>query len=103
MRNYIKCTAVIISALFMMACQNSAGADFDNDKDDLPPKQKTEYTVTFNNNCPSDNGSVWYMCSDYVPASIKAKEGDYVTLPAFSGEITKYIASESEGVYAFEK
>lgn len=103
MRNYIKCTAAIISALFIMACQNPAGTDFDNDKDDTPPQQKAEYTVTFDTNCPSRNGTVWYFCSESAPASITAKEGEYVTLPGFNGELEKINGSDSEGVYAFEK
>lgn len=103
MRNYIKGTAAIISALFIMACQNPAGTDFDNDKDDIPPQQKTEYTVTFDNNCPSRNGTVWYFCTGDLPASIKAKEGESITLPAFNGELEKIVGSDSEGVYAFEK
>ena len=103
MRNYIKCTAAIISSLFIMACQNPAGTDFDNGKDDTPPQQKAEYTVRFDNNCPSRNGTVWYFCSESAPASITVKEGEYVNLPGFNGELEKIVGSDSEGVYAFEK
>lgn len=102
MRNYIKITAAIISTLILVACQNPAAGN-DNELNNQPEATKKEYTVTFNNNCPSMDGSTWYSCSEYAPVAIKAKEGESITLPNFSGELTKYVNNTEEGVYVFEK
>ena len=93
-------TSIITTAILFVSCQNPAGG---SSEDNPPETTKKEYTVTFDNNCPSMNGTIWYSCSDYAPSSIKAKEGDTITLPSFSGELTKYVGSDEEGVYAFEK
>jgi len=96
-------STLVIAAFLFVSCQNPAAGNNGDEPQNPPESTKKEYTVSFNNNCPSDNGSVWYMCSDYAPSSIKAKEGETVTLPSFSGELTKYVNNTEEGVYAFEK
>lgn len=95
--------ALMITTVLFASCQNPAAGNNGDEPQNPPETTKKEYTVSFNNNCPSDNGSVWYMCSDYAPSSIKAKEGETIALPSFSGELTKYENNEEEGVYAFEK
>lgn len=96
-------TSIITTAILFVSCQNPAGGSSEDDPVNPPKTTKKEYTVTFDNNCPSMNGTIWYSCSDSAPSSIKAKKGESITLPAFGGELTKYVGSDEEGVYAFEK
>lgn len=100
-----KIAAVAFTAVLLTACQTSAGRDDEiNDGNNSPAENKTEYTVTFDDNCPTtfENGN-FYFCSESALSSFKAEEGTYITLPDFTGELTRYVSSEKEGDYPFEK
>lgn len=100
-----KIAAVAFTAVLLTACQTSAVRDDEiNDGNNSPAENKTEYTVTFDDNCPTtfENGNFW-SCSESAPSSFKAEEGTYITLPDFTGELTRYVSSEKEGDYPFEK
>ncbi len=100
-----KIAAVAFAAVLLTACQTAAvGDDEINDGNNSPAENKTEYTVTFNDNCPTtfENGNFW-SCSESAPSSFKAEKGTYITLPDFTGELTRYVSSEKEGDYLFEK
>ena len=100
-----KMAAVAFAAVLLTACQTPAGGDDErNGGSNSPSENKSEYTVTFSNNCPDtfENGNFW-SCSESSPSSVKVEEGTYITLPDFTGELTKYVSSEKEGDYPFEK
>lgn len=100
-----KMAAVAFAAVLLTACQTpSDGDDEINGGSNSPSENKSEYTVTFSNNCPDtfENGNFW-SCSESSPSSVKAEEGTYIILPDFTGELTKYVSSEKEGDYPFEK
>lgn len=100
-----KIAAVAFAAVLLTACQTPAGGDDEiNGRNNSPAENKSEYTVTFSNNCPDtfENGNFW-SCSESAPSSFKAEEGTYMTLPDFTGELTRYVSSEKEGDYPFEK
>ncbi len=102
----LKAAAALMSAFLLVSCQTSAGGDDDNGNSGNGNQNtpKTEYTVTFDNNCPATyDGGNFYSCSEYAPEAVKKEEGTYITLPDFTGELTRYVSNEVEGVYPFEK
>lgn len=102
----LKAAAALMSAFLLVSCQNPAGGDNDNENSGNGNQntQKTEYTVTFVNNCPvTYDGGNFYSCSAPAPESVKKEEGTYITLPEFAGELTRYVSNEVEDVYPFEK
>ena len=102
-KNFIKTAAVFVSALIMISCQNPSDTSDDSlTEGGNQNSNKTEYTVSFNANCPETySGELFYSCSESAPQSITAEEGSYITLPSFSGELTKYVNNEEEGIYPF--
>ena len=102
----LKAAAALMSAFLLVSCQNPAGGDDNNENSGNGNQNtpKTEYTVTFDNNCPvTYDGGNFYSCSGTVPDSVKKEEGTFITLPEFAGELTRYVSNEVEGVYPFEK
>lgn len=100
MKNITKLWALLFTTfIFLVSCNNLSS---DHKKDTTGTSQK-EYTVTYDSNIPSDDGEVWFTCSENSPASEKVMDGESIILPAFIGELSKYIGNDKEGVYTFEK
>ena len=98
--------AVSLFALLASCQMNTAD---DGNQNDNPSSESTkEYTVSFDLNYPEDT-DVYMFCDVTVnvpPASIKAKSGQNITLPACSTEMTRYPRNRygEDGVgYEFDK
>ena len=107
MKEVIKTIAAVSMFALLASCQMNT-ADDGNQNETQPSVNTTEYTVSFDLNFPEDTEEVIYcdITENTTPSSMKANEGQNISLPACSTEMTRYPRNRygEDGVgYEFDK
>ena len=107
MKEVIKTIAAVSVFALLVSCQMNT-ADDGNQNETQPSVNTTEYTVSFDLNFPEDTDEVIYcdITDNTAPSSVKANEGQNITLPSCATEMTRYPRNSygENGVgYEFDK
>ena len=107
MKEVIKTIAAVSVFALLASCQMNT-ADDGNQNETQPSVNTTEYTVSFDLNFPEDTDEVIYcdITDNTAPSSMKANEGQNISLPACSTEMTRYPRNsygENGAGYEFDK
>lgn len=91
MKEIIKTIAAVSMIALLASCQMNT-ADDGNQNETQPSVNTTEYTVSFDLNFPEDTDEVIYcdITDNTAPSSMKANEGQNITLPSCATEMTRY-------------
>ena len=107
MKEVIKTIAAVSVFALLVSCQMNT-ADDGNQNETQPSVNTTEYTVSFDLNFPEDTDEVIYcdITDNTAPSSMKANEGQNITLPSCATEMTRYQRNsygENGTGYEFDK
>ena len=107
MKEVIKTIAAVSVFALLASCQMNT-ADDGNQNETQPSVNTTEYTVSFDLNFPEDTDEVIYcdITENTAPSSMKANEGQNITLPSCATEMTRYPRNsygENGAGYEFDK
>lgn len=107
MKEVIKTISAVSVFALLASCQMNT-ADDGNQNETQPSVNTTEYTVSFDLNFPEDTDEVIYcdITDNTVPSSMKANEGQNITLPSCATEMTRYPRNsygENGAGYEFDK
>ena len=107
MKEVIKTIAAVSVFALLASCQMNT-ADDGNQNETQPSVNTTEYTVSFDLNFPEDTDEVIYcdITDNTAPSSMKANEGQTISLPSCATEMTRYPRNsygENGAGYEFDK
>ena len=107
MKEVIKTIAAVSVFALLASCQMNT-ADDGNQNETQPSVNTTEYTVSFDLNFPEDTDEVIYcdITDNTAPSSMKANEGQSISLPSCATEMTRYPRNsygENGAGYEFDK